>query len=45
MLRWLTWVHGRPFGAVFKDGLPDINNDGKIMAKSGLSARSGAPSA
>ena len=39
LLRWLTWVHGQPFGAAFKEGLPDANHDGKIFAKSGLSAR------
>lgn len=39
MLRWLTWMHGQPFGKQLKEGLPDINKDGKIMAKSGLSAR------
>jgi D-alanyl-D-alanine carboxypeptidase/D-alanyl-D-alanine-endopeptidase (penicillin-binding protein 4) len=39
LLRWLTWVHGEPWAQPFKQGLPDINHDGKIMVKSGLSAR------
>jgi D-alanyl-D-alanine carboxypeptidase/D-alanyl-D-alanine-endopeptidase (penicillin-binding protein 4) len=39
MLRWLTWVHEQPFAQDFKDGLPDINKDGSVMVKSGLSAR------
>ena len=39
MLKWLTWVHEQPFAQDFKDGLPDINKDGSIMVKSGLSAR------
>jgi serine-type D-Ala-D-Ala carboxypeptidase/endopeptidase (penicillin-binding protein 4) len=39
MTRWLTYIHGQPFAALFKAGLPDINHDGKIMVKSGLSAR------
>jgi D-alanyl-D-alanine carboxypeptidase/D-alanyl-D-alanine-endopeptidase (penicillin-binding protein 4) len=39
MTRWLTYIHGQPFAALFKEGLPDIDHDGKIMVKSGLSAR------
>jgi D-alanyl-D-alanine carboxypeptidase/D-alanyl-D-alanine-endopeptidase (penicillin-binding protein 4) len=39
MTRWLTYIHSQPFAALFKAGLPDINHDGKIMVKSGLSAR------
>lgn len=39
MTRWLTYIHGQSFAALFKAGLPDINHDGKIMVKSGLSAR------
>jgi D-alanyl-D-alanine carboxypeptidase/D-alanyl-D-alanine-endopeptidase (penicillin-binding protein 4) len=39
MTRWLTYIHGQPFAALFKAGLPDIDHDGKIMVKSGLSAR------
>jgi D-alanyl-D-alanine carboxypeptidase/D-alanyl-D-alanine-endopeptidase (penicillin-binding protein 4) len=39
MTRWLTYMHSQPFAALFKDGLPDIDHNGKIMAKSGLSAR------
>jgi D-alanyl-D-alanine carboxypeptidase/D-alanyl-D-alanine-endopeptidase (penicillin-binding protein 4) len=39
MLRWLTWIHEQPFGQDLKDGLPDINKDGSVMVKSGLSAR------
>jgi D-alanyl-D-alanine carboxypeptidase/D-alanyl-D-alanine-endopeptidase (penicillin-binding protein 4) len=39
MLQWLTWVHEQPFGQAFKDGLPDVDKDGTIMVKSGLSAR------
>ncbi len=39
IIRWLTWIHGQPFGEPLKQGLPDINHDGKIMVKSGLSAR------
>ena len=39
MTRWLTYIHGQSFAALFKDGLPDIDHDGKIMVKSGLSAR------
>lgn len=39
LLRWLTWVHGQPWAQPFEQALPDINHDGKIMAKSGLSAR------
>lgn len=39
LVRWLTWVQGQPWGASFREGLPDIGNDGKIMVKSGLSAR------
>jgi serine-type D-Ala-D-Ala carboxypeptidase/endopeptidase (penicillin-binding protein 4) len=39
MVRWLTWIHGQSWGAKLKEGLPDINHDGKIMVKSGLSAR------
>jgi D-alanyl-D-alanine carboxypeptidase/D-alanyl-D-alanine-endopeptidase (penicillin-binding protein 4) len=39
MLKWLTWLHGQPFGDVVKDGLPDIKHDGTILVKSGLSAR------
>lgn len=39
MLKWLTWIHEQPFAQDFKDGLPDINKDGSIMVKSGLSAR------
>jgi D-alanyl-D-alanine carboxypeptidase/D-alanyl-D-alanine-endopeptidase (penicillin-binding protein 4) len=39
MLRWLTWIHDQPFGKALRDGLPDINHDGKILVKSGLSAR------
>ena len=39
MLTWLTWVNEQPFADVLKDGLPDINHDGKILVKSGLSAR------
>ena len=35
----LTHIQHQPFGALFKAGLPDINHDGKIMVKSGLSAR------
>ncbi len=39
MTRWLTYIHGQSFAAPFKAGLPDIDHDGKIMVKSGLSAR------
>ncbi len=39
MTRWLTYIHGQSFAALFKAGLPDVDHDGKIMAKSGLSAR------
>jgi serine-type D-Ala-D-Ala carboxypeptidase/endopeptidase (penicillin-binding protein 4) len=39
MTRWLTYIHAQPFAALFKTGLPDVDHDGKIMAKSGLSAR------
>ncbi|MFH5230531.1 D-alanyl-D-alanine carboxypeptidase/D-alanyl-D-alanine-endopeptidase [Antrihabitans spumae] len=39
MVRWLTWIHEQPWGAQLKEGLPDINRDGKILVKSGLSAR------
>jgi D-alanyl-D-alanine carboxypeptidase/D-alanyl-D-alanine-endopeptidase (penicillin-binding protein 4) len=39
LTRWLTYIHDQPFNALFKAGLPDINHDGKIMVKSGLSAR------
>ena len=39
MLRWLTWIHEQPFGEDLKQGLPDINKDGSVMVKSGLSAR------
>ena len=39
LTRWLTYIHDQPFGALFKAGLPDIDHDGKIMVKSGLSAR------
>ncbi|MCV7076256.1 D-alanyl-D-alanine carboxypeptidase/D-alanyl-D-alanine endopeptidase [Mycobacterium szulgai] len=39
MTRWLTYIHGQPFAALFKAGLPDIDHNGKIMVKSGLSAR------
>jgi D-alanyl-D-alanine carboxypeptidase/D-alanyl-D-alanine-endopeptidase (penicillin-binding protein 4) len=39
MTRWLTYIHGQSFAALFKAGLPDIDHDGKIMVKSGLSAR------
>jgi D-alanyl-D-alanine carboxypeptidase/D-alanyl-D-alanine-endopeptidase (penicillin-binding protein 4) len=39
LTQWLTYIHGQPFGALFKAGLPDIDHDGKIMVKSGLSAR------
>ncbi|MCE5292103.1 MAG: D-alanyl-D-alanine carboxypeptidase/D-alanyl-D-alanine-endopeptidase [Nocardiaceae bacterium] len=39
MVRWLTWVHDQPWGNALKQGLPDINHDGKILVKSGLSAR------
>lgn len=39
MTRWLTYIHGQSFAALFKTGLPDIDHNGKIMVKSGLSAR------
>ncbi|WP_297732741.1 D-alanyl-D-alanine carboxypeptidase [Mycobacterium sp.] len=39
MTRWLGYIHAQSFAAVFKAGLPDIDHDGKIMVKSGLSAR------
>lgn len=39
MVRWLTWIHDQPWGDKLKEGLPDINHDGKILVKSGLSAR------
>ncbi|NMN94395.1 D-alanyl-D-alanine carboxypeptidase/D-alanyl-D-alanine-endopeptidase [Antrihabitans stalactiti] len=39
MVRWLTWIQNQPWGAKLKEGLPDINHDGKILVKSGLSAR------
>jgi D-alanyl-D-alanine carboxypeptidase/D-alanyl-D-alanine-endopeptidase (penicillin-binding protein 4) len=43
MTRWLTYIHGQSFAAPFKAGLPDIDHTGsskgKIMVKSGLSAR------
>jgi serine-type D-Ala-D-Ala carboxypeptidase/endopeptidase (penicillin-binding protein 4) len=39
LLRWLTWVHGQPWAEPFTQALPDVNHDGKIMVKSGLSAR------
>jgi D-alanyl-D-alanine carboxypeptidase/D-alanyl-D-alanine-endopeptidase (penicillin-binding protein 4) len=39
LTRWLTYIQGQPFSAPFKAGLPDINHDGTIMVKSGLSAR------
>ena len=39
MIQWLTWLRSRPFGAQLKAGLPDIDHDGSILVKSGLSAR------
>lgn len=39
MVTWLTWLDKQPFGPVVRDGLPDIEHDGKILVKSGLSAR------
>ncbi len=39
MIQWLTWLRSQPFGAELKAGLPDINHDGSILVKSGLSAR------
>ncbi|OSC39881.1 hypothetical protein B8W66_15425 [Mycobacterium decipiens] len=39
MTRWLTYIHSQSFAALFEAGLPDIDHDGKIMVKSGLSAR------
>lgn len=39
LIRWLTWVHSRPWAEPLKQGLPDINHDGKVLVKSGLSAR------
>lgn len=41
MIRWLTWLHEQPWGAVLKEGLPDDSGDtgdATIMMKSGLSA-------
>ncbi len=39
MIQWLTWLRAQPFGAELRSGLPDINHDGSILVKSGLSAR------
>jgi D-alanyl-D-alanine carboxypeptidase/D-alanyl-D-alanine-endopeptidase (penicillin-binding protein 4) len=39
LIQWLTWAHGQPWAEPFKQGLPDIHHDGKILVKSGLSAR------
>lgn len=39
MTKWLTYIHRQPFAAQFRDGLPDVAHDGKIMAESGLSAK------
>jgi serine-type D-Ala-D-Ala carboxypeptidase/endopeptidase (penicillin-binding protein 4) len=39
MIAWLSWLRSQPFGAQLREGLPDINHDGSILVKSGLSAR------
>jgi serine-type D-Ala-D-Ala carboxypeptidase/endopeptidase (penicillin-binding protein 4) len=39
MIQWLTWLRAQPFGAELRAGLPDIDHDGSILVKSGLSAR------
>jgi D-alanyl-D-alanine carboxypeptidase/D-alanyl-D-alanine-endopeptidase (penicillin-binding protein 4) len=39
MIQWLTWLRAQPFGVELKEGLPDIDHDGSILVKSGLSAR------
>jgi D-alanyl-D-alanine carboxypeptidase/D-alanyl-D-alanine-endopeptidase (penicillin-binding protein 4) len=39
VVHWLTWVDNQPWRKAFEDGLPDIAKNGKILVKSGLSAR------
>jgi D-alanyl-D-alanine carboxypeptidase/D-alanyl-D-alanine-endopeptidase (penicillin-binding protein 4) len=39
LLRWLTWADSQPWSETYRLGLPDLNDDGKILAKSGTSAR------
>ena len=39
LVQWLTWIDKQPWGHTLEQGLPDIDHNGKILAKSGLSAR------
>ena len=39
LVKWITWLDKQPWGHTLEQGLPDIDNNGKILAKSGLSAR------
>jgi D-alanyl-D-alanine carboxypeptidase/D-alanyl-D-alanine-endopeptidase (penicillin-binding protein 4) len=39
LIRWLAWADGQSWDKPFEQGLPDIEKNGKILVKSGLSAR------
>jgi D-alanyl-D-alanine carboxypeptidase/D-alanyl-D-alanine-endopeptidase (penicillin-binding protein 4) len=43
MIDWLEWSAEQPWGEAFRDGLPDVMDDGTIMVKSGTSARPEVP--
>ena len=39
LIEWLTWLNKQPGAPRFRAGPPDIDNNGKVLLKSGLSAR------
>ncbi len=39
LIEWLTWLNKQPWGGTLEQGLPDIDKNGKVLLKSGLSAR------
>lgn len=38
LVEWLIWASEQPWADVFRKGMPELGEDGKIFAKSGVSA-------
>jgi D-alanyl-D-alanine carboxypeptidase/D-alanyl-D-alanine-endopeptidase (penicillin-binding protein 4) len=43
MVRFLTWADQQPWAAVYRDAMPDLNNDQTIQVKSGTSGQGQNP--
>jgi serine-type D-Ala-D-Ala carboxypeptidase/endopeptidase (penicillin-binding protein 4) len=43
LVQWLTWADDQSWSDAYRAGLPDVNDDGKILSKSGTSARPESP--